>query len=178
MKQHKVTIVLVVSIILSLNIFAYSRRSGYGSSPAAYERRVETRLKKIEDRLANLEDARTKIMNILERQGEAIRLLILPPELRDAGPLKEPLRSGQHVFFTETDRLKVVQIVDSSNMMIELSSWLRQPNIWMTGISTTDMADDKAFTLSRDRIFRVVGTRSYTTIRGGQRTVFELKLVH
>ena len=114
----------------------------------------------------------------LEMHEEIIHLLLLPPELRDAKPLKEPLRTGQHIYFTDKDRLKVRQVLDISNMLVEISSWPERPNIWVTGISTADLADNDPFSVDRQRVFEILGTKSYTTIHGGSKTLFHLKVVH
>jgi len=102
---------------------------------------------------------------------------MLPAELRDAKPIKEPLIVGQHVYFQD-QAVTVVQIVDRVNMMVELRNWPNQPIIWITGLDTSNQADDKNIRIGMETIFTVSGTRSYTTVAGGHKTVYQLTVAN
>jgi hypothetical protein len=155
---------------------AYSRRTAI-NIPMTMESRLNNRIDELQRKLSSYNQRQIKIEQILLQHTDLIRMCLLPENLRDARQIQEPLRTGQYIFFTENDRCKILQIIDSSNLLVQLS-WKDNPSLWITGIPTGGLVDDQILPLNKNMIFEVIGTQSYPTVAGGHKTIFRLKLVH
>lgn len=66
--------------------------------------------------------------------------------------------------------VKIQQVIDADNMMVT-STTVGRERLWLT-MPTAGLVDGKSLTL--DKTMEVTGTRQYTTVAGGSKTVFVL----
>lgn len=88
-----------------------------------------------------------------------------------AGPMaKNSIEAGDIGFIAMP--FKVFQVVDESNVIIELSD---ESHVWMSNISTDQTVDEMQAVLSNPVV--VKGNKSYVTALGGRRTILEVGVI-
>lgn len=129
------------------------------------------RLALIRQRLDELKKSRirNKLQIEKELRAEAERLedidSMLPPAI-------ESLTVG-NIGTLGKYRIKVKQIAGPGSMMAELD----EKDFWVEGISTAGFADGDFATMKSDLVFEVSGTKTYTTVLGGTRTIMKVEVL-
>lgn len=70
--------------------------------------------------------------------------------------------------------MKVVQVVGDGEMLCELTIDGNDELVWVSGVSTKNLADDDLATVPATMVFIVTGNKSYSTAIGGTKTVMRL----
>ncbi|MBC8355101.1 MAG: DUF4339 domain-containing protein [Planctomycetes bacterium] len=103
--------------------------------------------------------------------------------LKESGEVFRPdYRPSLNPFKMKTDdmgqippfmRLKVFQVIDDSTMIMSVEWGQQQMLVYVIGRSTDDITDGKSLNLTKE-VFLVSGTRTYKTVGGSSKTVFEI----
>lgn len=87
------------------------------------------------------------------------------------GRLRRPRPEGQPR--SESERMTVRQVIDDNNVIITME--VSGKDVWLWLVRPTEgLVDDRDY-LTGDILFEVVGTKRYTTVLGGTKTVHQLQ---
>jgi hypothetical protein len=101
----------------------------------------------------------------------------------------DEIKAGKTAFIHKPDSLRIDQIVDAKNMICNLflnheqyspqkgsmSSETKKYSVWIKGVDTTNLVDDKERTIDITAPMKVTGTTQYPTVLGGTKTIFVLE---
>lgn len=71
--------------------------------------------------------------------------------------------------------VKVFQVVGPEDMICKFKINRSEELVWLSGISTTNLADDDRATIPEAFMLRVIGNKSYTTALGSRKTIMHVK---
>lgn len=167
------SIIFVVAVSIA---YATKRREMRYFRTPALEKNFMSKLEYIEKQIDEL----TKRVEKLEIKFE--------PKLKlkhegKAKRIRGPLEIGQIVYFDGDDKLMIQQIIDERSILAELrirqlrgNTWVAiQEPVFITGVSTNGLVDDKVIKFPSDMLFQITDTKTYETVIGGTRTVFALE---
>jgi len=127
--------------------------------PGAYSytfRTAEAKKEKVDQIAESLSNLKTAIKDLKSGQGYPIF------------ELNMPVVPGK--FGSSRLTLTVVQVVDDKNCLVNFAG--TENTWWLTGVSTNGLTDGrKTYLGEEDGIFYVDGTKRYTSVGGGVRTI-------
>jgi len=156
----------------------YGRSSTQSANRQATQYRE--RINRLESKISSLE----KKVDLLTERYADLRFGVVKALAggKNVQPLKYPLKVGQIFYFSDEDRIRVLQIIDPTNMLVELQfghsrdeyGYPRKETVLIAGVSTKDFTDNKLLALPPYSFWRVAETTTYPTVLGGSNTVFVL----
>jgi len=165
-----------ITILLFIALTAVCVYSVAQTRQPTLQQRVEILEKQVKQLTGRIEKLETEINPGLElkKEGKSSRIFF-------------PLSVGQIVYFDVDDKINVVQVVDSNNMIVELliREVRKYPNYtvlepvkqmaWIQNYKTTNIVDEKKIIPPPNLLFKIIGTKTYETAIGGTQTVFLLE---
>jgi hypothetical protein len=172
--MKKSIIIICVLSIVTLVFAQYPRLPNYPSSQ---------RNKPLDQRLTALEKKVEELTNRIKTIEEKLNPT---PELKKQGKAKriEPvLEIGQIIYFDHDARIKIIQIIDQLNMIVEVPTYRDIGNyreeyekiVWFRGLDTSKWADESVIKFNPNQLFKIAGTQSYKAVLGSQSTLFILE---
>lgn len=153
----------------------------------AAETGIAERFKQIQDENMVLAKKMYRLEHLCENAGIDMAMVYNDSLWPDVSFGK--IEIGKMAYIRTPDTLKVVQIIDDKNFIGSLSvhyerytereglvSGHNPPvTIWVKGIQTTGMVDDRSLPINVTTPMKVTGTTQYSTTIGGSSTVFVLE---
>jgi hypothetical protein len=155
----------------------------FAQYPSSVDYRSAQRQKGLNERLTtlerNVEGLSTRIKAIEEKLNPT-------PELKKQGKAKRietVLKIGQIIYFDHDARIKIIQIIDQLNMIVEVPTYRDIGNyreeyekiVWLRGLDTSKWADDTIINPNPNQLFKITGTQKYIATLGSQSTLFVLE---